>query len=109
LDNLHIANDTSVKEALVEFCNYCVNLDEQLEYYQQHWLKILLGILSMLKKARPDVQIILLRILLELCRKETNIQIIKDNGGFKSIIDIVKSINDDLNGEGLLVFCDNLY
>ena len=75
LNNLHITNDTSVKEALAEFCNFCASLDEQFNFFEEKWISVLNGLLLMFRQQRPDIQALILRVILELCRKESNIQV----------------------------------
>jgi hypothetical protein len=99
LDNTHVATEQQIKNALTEFCTFSMNSDEVMDNHQELWIKIIEGLLVMLNKTRPDFQVLILRILLELSRNGANTRTIKEKDGFEIVIGLLKSINDEVNGE----------
>lgn len=101
LQNNNAPSESVAKEALTEFYKLCSTLEEEFYHYEKYWITITELLLDSLKVSRPDIQFLQLGIISELCRKEEYCQIVKERNGFDQVARLLKSINENVNGEGM--------
>ncbi len=102
LQNKNASSESVAKEALSEFYKCCVTLDEEFYQFEKYWTSVVVLLLDLIKVSRPDIQYLQLGIISEICRKEEYCLLVREEKGFELVSKLLKSINELVNGEGML-------